>query len=193
MVVRYKTIYADPPWNETGGGATYRRGADRHYELMKTDDIIALRFMIRKLIHPDGCHLYLWVTNNFLEDGLLVMKEWGFKYITKITWFKEGKPGLGQYYRGLTEDCLFGVRDVLPYKTKDGKRQQGVTAIYSPRGRHSEKPIKFYEMIEDVSHGPFIELFARSDREGWDCWGDEAPTVTDEYIPPEMINEEKIW
>lgn len=179
---KYKTIYADPPWMESGGGKI-KRGADRHYPLMKTKDIINLP--IHNLA-DDNCHLYLWVTNNFLEDGLQVMKSWGFTYKTKITWVKgecldsEGKTfkfenaGLGQYFRGLDEVCLFGVKGVLPYKTLDSKRQQGKTVFVAPRGQHSEKPKEMYEMIEKVSYAPYIELFARNQRAGWDVWGNEV-------------------
>ena len=100
---KYRTIYADPPWFERGGGKI-KRGADRHYQLMKTADIAKLP--IRRLIDPEGCHLYLWATNNFLADALEVVKAWGFEYVTMITWFKD-RQGLGQYYRGLTEHCIF--------------------------------------------------------------------------------------
>ena len=82
--MRYKTIYADPPWMEAGGGKI-KRGADRHYPLMKTKDIINLPVAD---IADDNCHLYLWTTNNFLQDALKVMEAWGFKYKTKITWVK---------------------------------------------------------------------------------------------------------
>jgi N6-adenosine-specific RNA methylase IME4 len=166
---KYKTIYADPPWNETGGGKI-KRGADAHYKLMKTKDIIALPV---QEIAEENCHLYLWVTNNHLMDGLEVMKAWGFRYVTKITWMKDS-IGLGQYYRGLTEDCLFGVKGNLPYKIIDGKRQQGKTGFFAPKTIHSEKPVEMRKMIERVSYEPKIELFARQKVEGWDCWGNEV-------------------
>lgn len=165
---RYLTIYADPPWMETGGGKI-KRGADRHYPLMKTKDI--MRLPIGEIAH-DNCHLYLWTTNNFLKDALKVMEAWGFTYKTIITWNKD-KIGLGQYFRGLTEHCLFGVKGVLPYKTLDGKRCQGRTGFYATKGKHSEKPIEMRRMIELVSYEPRIELFARQQVPGWDCWGNE--------------------
>lgn len=170
---KYKTIYADPPWNEHGGGKI-KRGADRHYSLMKTKDIIALP--VNSLIHPEGCHLYLWTTNNFLPDALKVVDAWGFRYVTTITWMKD-KMGLGQYFRGITELCIFArTRKNLPYKTNEaGKRQQGVTGFYAPRFEHSEKPEEMRKMIEKVSYEPRIELFARKAVNGWDCWGMEAP------------------
>lgn len=173
---KYKTIYADPPWMESGGGKI-KRGADRHYSLMKTKDIIALPV---KDLAEDNCHLYLWVTNNFLTDGLEVMKAWGFRYVTTITWYKEGNIGLGQYYRGRTEHCLFGVRGKVPYKIVDGKRQQGVSGFTALRGRHSEKPQEMREMIEKVSYEPRIELFARNKFEGWDSWGNDLEEVEEE-------------
>ena len=102
---KYCTIYADPPWMERGGGRI-KRGADRHYPLMKTVDICRLPVW---RISEDNCHLYLWATNNFLPDGLKVMDAWGFRYVTMITWMKSW-ISLGQYFRGMTEHCLFGVK-----------------------------------------------------------------------------------
>lgn len=166
--MKFKTIYADPPWNESGGGKI-KRGADRYYPLMKTKDIMALPIQD---ITDDNCHLYLWVTNNFLADGLRVMEAWGFRYVTTITWVKD-RIGLGQYYRGITEQCLFGVKGNLPYKIIDGKRQQGVTVVNAPKTKHSQKPIEMRNMIETVSYPPYIELFAREKFENWDSWGNE--------------------
>lgn len=183
----YQTLMFDPPWNEQGGGKT-RRGANRHYDLMKTRDIAELP--VGSWAAPNA-HLYLWVTNNFLPDGLLVMKAWGFRYVTKIEWFKgdidDAQPveemddadlqmGIGQYFRGCTEPCLFGVRGSLPYRTlPNGKRAQGKTGFHAPRTQHSAKPEKFRQIVERVSHGPYLEGFARRPAPGWDLWGMEAP------------------
>ena len=176
---KYKTLYLDPPWNETGGGKI-RRGADRHYDLMKTKDIIALPI---PSICEENCHLYLWVTNNFLEDGLEVMKAWGFIYKNKVEWIKGEKRqdlfffqnfGLGQYFRGITETCLFGVKGTLPYKIIDGKRCQGKTAFVAPRREHSRKPDEMRKMIELVSYEPYCEIFAREEHPNWDCIGNEV-------------------
>ena len=165
---KYKTIYADPPWEEKGGGKI-KRGADRHYELMSNKELEQLPVM--RLADESGCHLYMWVTNNFLEKGLALCKKWGFQYITLITWNKD-RIGLGQYYRGLTEHCIFATtKQKLPYKVIDGKRAQGVTGFYEPKTIHSRKPVKMREMIEQVSYEPRIELFARESHEGWDIWG----------------------
>ena len=178
--MKYRTLYLDPPWMESGGGQI-KRGADRHYPLMKTKDIIVL---LQKELDgkvEDNAHMYLWVTNNFLQDGFEVMRALGFRYVTMITWLKD-KFGLGQYFRGCTEHCLFGVKGVLPYKVVDGKRQQGVTGFLCPRSIHSQKPTIMYEMIERVSYEPRLEMFARSKREGWSVWGNEAPGVDDESL-----------
>lgn len=170
---KYRVIYADPPWPEYGGGKI-KRGADRHYPLMPLTAILQLGDALKPYIDSDGCHLYLWVTNTHLANGFRVMDRWGFKYKTTITWVKD-RFGLGQYYRGQTEHCLFGVRGRLPYRTtKDGKRSQGVTAIHAPRTAHSAKPNEMRYMIERVSHAPRLELFARTNSPGWDVWGNQV-------------------
>ncbi len=170
---KYRVVYADPPWPEHGGGKI-RRGADRHYPLMSIAAIVGLGDALQSHIDHDGCHLYLWVTNTHLANGFLVMDRWGFRYKTTITWFKD-RFGLGQYYRGQTEHCLFGVRGRLPYRIRDdGKRSQGVTAIHAPRTIHSAKPYEMRRMIENVSYAPRLELFARRKTEGWSAWGNEV-------------------
>lgn len=193
----YQTLMADPPWNEAGGGKI-KRGADRHYPLMKTRDICALP--VASWAAPDA-HCYVWVTNNYLADGLEVLKAWGFTYVTKIDWFKGElsddlidvalaspagerladeadcwlQMGIGQYFRGVTESCLFGVRGSVPYRMRDdGMRAQGRTGFHAPRAAHSVKPEKFRTMVELVSPGPYLEMFARRPAPGWDVWGNEV-------------------
>ncbi len=180
---KYKTIYADPPWLEVGGGKI-KRGADRHYPLMKTEDIKNLE--IQKYIDDDA-HLYLWVTNNFLEKGLEIMKAWGFEYITNISWSKPSF-GLGYYFRGQHELCLFGIKGRALRKPKhkvpelnrwSGTKQvAGVktpsTLILAPKNKHSTKPDEMRTLIETVSYEPYLELFARNKTEGWDVWGNEV-------------------
>ena len=160
---KYKTIYADPPWNETGGGEI-RRGADKHYNLLVDRDI---KILPVSNISDDDCWLFMWVTNNFLEEGLSTMKHWGFRYVTNLCWTKP-TFGLGYYFRGQHEICLFGVRGKLKPKVKN----EG-TLITAPKERHSKKPNAFYDKIERVAYPPYIELFARQRREGWDSWGNE--------------------
>jgi N6-adenosine-specific RNA methylase IME4 len=164
---------------EAGGGQT-KRGADRHYPLMSTRDICTLP--VRSWAAANA-HLYLWVTNNFLEDGLKVVKAWGFEYITLISWFKEGNPGLGQYFRGLTEHVLFAKRGQPPYRTReDGKRAQGLTGFTAPRTEHSVKPDQIHKWAELLSPEPRLEMFARRARPGWDLWGNEAPLTLEEIF-----------
>ena len=161
----------DPPWPEQGGGKI-KRGADRHYSLMPVKDIMALP--IGELADPEGCHLYCWTTNNYLPAALECIQTWGFEYISTITWLKD-RVGLGQYYRGLTEHCLFAsTKKRLPYKMADGKRCQGITGFSEPKTIHSRKPDCMRNMIEWVSYAPRIELFAREHHAGWDVWGNEV-------------------
>lgn len=168
----YRTVYADPPWMEHGAGK-YQRGADRYYSLMPTRDICALPV---ERISADHAHLYLWVTNAFLRDGFSVVDAWGFRYITMITWGKKNRIGIGQYFRGQSEHCIFAVRGRLPYKLTDaGGRMQSTTLMLANVIRHSQKPHEMYERIERVSYGPYLEMFARNERHGWDCWGSEEP------------------
>lgn len=169
---KYDIIYADPPWMEAGGGKI-RRGANRHYQLMKTVDIAMLPV---NQIAAKNCHLYLWVTNGKLQDGLRVIQAWGFRYVTMITWVKD-RFGIGQYFRGQTEQCLFAVKGVIPYKIVDGKRQQYVTYFAAKRTTHSTKPEIMRRIIEKVSDREGfnkIELFARKKADGWECWGNEV-------------------
>lgn len=170
---RYRTIYVDPPWPERGGGKTVR-GAQKHYPLMSVIQIEeVIRLHVNQRMLPDS-HMYLWTTNNYLPMGLRVMSGAGYRYITIVTWMKD-RMGLGQYYRGMTEHCLFGVRGQLPYRQlSNGKRAQGVTGFTAPRTRHSQKPEEMRVMIERVSPGPYIELFARHPTSGWAVWGNEV-------------------
>jgi N6-adenosine-specific RNA methylase IME4 len=177
----WRTILADPPWHEQGSGKCVR-GAQKYYPLMSEEEIIAIP--VREIV-ADQAHIYLWTTNNFLPSALRVMDAWGFRYKTCITWGKTSKAlGLGQYFRGMTEHCLFGVKGqsrqrIMPYRTRpDGKRAQGTTLILAPRREHSMKPDKIYEFAESVSYPPRLELFARQRRQGWTVWGLEAPTAS---------------
>ena len=167
----YKTIYIDPPWPERGCGRI-KRGADRHYSLMSVEEIKKLP--IGCLAHPEGAHLYMWVTNNHFQAGLECLKAWGFEYVTTITWMKD-RIGLGQYFRGITEHCLFAVtKKRLPYKVVDGKRAQWQTGFHAPRKEHSRKPDEMRKAIEHVSYAPRAEIFAREAVEGWDSFGNEV-------------------
>lgn len=174
MADRYACIAIDPPWNERGGGKC-KRGADRHYPLLKTPEIIAVVLQSPAWRPADNAHLWLWVTNNFLRDGLLLMESLGFRYVTNLAWLKQTdlgivQIGLGRYLRGSHELCLFGVRGRLAAESAAG------SAVLARRGRHSRKPDEAYQTIERVSPGPRLEMFARDRRPGWDVWGNEVPS-----------------
>jgi N6-adenosine-specific RNA methylase IME4 len=123
-------------------------------------------------------HLYLWVPNALLPEGLEVMRRWGFSYKTNLVWYKirrDGGPdgrGVGFYFRNVTELILFGVRGSLR-TLKPGRTQ--VNLVSSCKREHSRKPDLVYDLVERCSPGPYLELFARHSRDGWDQWGDELP------------------
>ena len=174
---QYRTIYADPPWqfqNRTGKVAPEHKRLTR-YETMPLDDIKSLPVAD---LADDKSHLYLWVPNALLPDGLEVMKAWGFEYKTNIIWEKvrhDGNPdgrGVGFYFRNVTEILLFGIRGEKN-RTLDPARSQ-VNLIRSMKREHSRKPDEVIPIIEACSPGPYLELFARGDREGWDMWGNQA-------------------
>ena len=170
-----RCISIDPAWPEQGGGRV-KRGADRHYKLLKSPhDIIRVIYQ-SGVWHPDpaGCHLWLWCTNNYLNkgDGHFVMKALGFRPINHLTWgkMKDGKvqKGIGQYFFGASEVCIFGVMGRL------AARERVPTFFEAERGEeHSEKPDIAYKMMETVSPGPRLEMFATAPRRGWKVWGPE--------------------
>ena len=172
----FKTILADPPWrfqNRTGKVAPEHRRLDR-YSTLSLDEICALDVAS---VTADNAHLYLWTPNALLPEGLHVMNAWGFHYVTNIVWAKrrqDGGPdgrGVGFYFRNVTELLLFGVRGSM--RTLPPARSQ-VNMIETRKREHSRKPDEQYELIEQCSPGPYLELFARYQRDGWTTWGDEA-------------------
>ena len=175
--LRFSTILADPPWrfaNRTGKIAPEYRRLSR-YETMTVDEICAL-----PLSHcvRETAHLYLWVPNALLPDGLRVLKAWGFTYKTNLVWHKvrkDGGPdgrGVGFYFRNVTEVILFGVRGKNA-RTREAGRSQ-VNFLATRKQEHSRKPDEQYAIIESCSPGPYLELFARGARPGWTSWGAEA-------------------
>lgn len=172
---QYGTILADPPWLERGGGLI-KRGADRHYPLMNVEAIIDY---LRQIPVAGNAHLYLWVTNNHLIDGLQVVATLGFRYVTNLVWVKD-RFGLGQCFRGQHELLLFGVKGQPPYKREvtPGRSSCDIpSVILAKRREHSRKPDVQYSIIEATSWPPFIEAFARIRKAGWDAIGDEVPIV----------------
>jgi N6-adenosine-specific RNA methylase IME4 len=174
---RFGTILADPPWqftNRTGKMAPEHRRLLR-YPTMTLDDILSLP--VADLSLPQS-HLYLWVPNALISEGLEVMKRWGFTYKTNLVWYKvrkDGGPdgrGVGFYFRNVTELVLFGTKGSLR-TFQPGRRQ--VNVITSRKREHSRKPDELYDVIEDCSPGPYLELFARRTRPNWRQWGNEIP------------------
>lgn len=173
----YRTIYADPPWqfaNRTGKMAPEHKRLSR-YSTMKLEDIKKLPVSD---VADERSHLYLWVPNALLPEGIEVMRAWGFTYKTNLVWEKvrkDGMPdgrGVGFYFRNVTEMVLFGIKGDNN-RTLDAGRSQ-VNLIRSIKREHSRKPDEFISLIEHCSPGPYLELFARGDRDNWDMWGNQA-------------------
>ncbi len=180
---KFATIYADPPWrfqNRTGKVAPENKKLNR-YETMSLEDIKALPV---SQVAAAKSHLYLWVPNALLPDGLEVLQAWGFKYKGNIIWEKvrkDGDPdgrGVGFYFRNVTEILLFGIRGENNRTLAPARSQ--VNLIRTQKREHSRKPDEIVPIIEQCSPGPYIELFARGDRDGWAMWGNQA---TAEYEP----------
>lgn len=164
----FATILLDPPWHFGDEGDGDPLGKSRPaYHQMSIEAIAALP--VAELADVD-CHLYLWITNRSLPKGFALLEAWGFRYITCLTWCKP-HYGTGQYFRGQTEQVLFGVKGSQPLKRKDVGTW--FNAARGPAG-HSSKPEIFYDLIESCSPGPYLEMFARSPRAGWKSWGAEA-------------------
>jgi N6-adenosine-specific RNA methylase IME4 len=174
---RFRTILADPPWrftNRTGKVAPEHRRLSR-YATMATDEIGDLPI---GNVCEGTSHLYLWVPNALLPEGLRVMEAWGFQYKANIVWHKVRKDGgsdgrgVGFYFRNVTELLLFGVRGKNARTEAPGRSQ--VNYMSSRKREHSRKPDEQYELIESCSQGPYLELFARGTRPGWTYWGNQA-------------------
>ena len=174
---KYKTIYADPPWqfqNRTGKVAPEHKRLNR-YPTMKLEDIMKLPVGD---VADEKSHLYLWVPNALLPEGLQVMEAWGFEYKTNLIWEKtrkDGEPdgrGVGFYFRNVTEILLFGIKGEKN-RTLDPGRSQ-VNLIRAMKKEHSRKPEEFIDLIEKCSNAPYLEVFARGNRDSWDMWGNQA-------------------
>ena len=180
---RFGVVLADPPWrfmNRTGKVAPEHRRLAR-YRTMETDEIAALP--VAKVAAATS-HLYLWVPNALLPDGLRVLSAWGFTYKSNLIWRKVRKDGgsdgrgVGFYFRNVTEMVLFGVRGKNARTLAPGRSQ--VNYMESRKQEHSRKPDEQYRIIESCSAGPYLEMFARGSRAGWTYWGDQAH---DDYEP----------
>lgn len=179
---KFRTILADPPWrfeNRTGKMAPEHKRLSR-YGTMTLEEICGLPVAE---VSEATAHLYLWVPNALLPEGLMVLGAWGFTYKTNLVWHKirkDGGPdgrGVGFYFRNTTELLLFGVRGKNARTLAPGRRQ--VNIIKACKREHSRKPDETYDIIEACSPGPYLELFSRGTRQGWVGWGDQA----DNYYP----------
>ena len=176
------TVLADPPWqfqNRTGKVAPEHRRLSR-YSTMTLD---AIKSLPVASVCEATAHLYLWVPNALLPEGLAVLTAWGFEYKSNIVWHKvrkDGGPdgrGVGFYFRNTTELLLFGIRGKKARTLAPGRSQ--VNIIRSQKREHSRKPDEAYSLIERCSPGPFLEMFARGARPGWSAWGHQA----EDYFP----------
>lgn len=180
---KFRTVLIDPPWrfvNRTGKMAPEHRRLSR-YETMTVDAIAALP--VDRIV-DEPAHLYLWVPNALLPEGIRVMQTWGFTYKTNLVWHKVRKDGgsdgrgVGFYFRNVTELLLFGVRGKNARTLAAGRRM--VNLLATRKREHSRKPDEQYALIQACSPGPYVELFARGTRDGWTHWGDQA---LDDYTP----------
>lgn len=182
---RYRTILADPPWGTPDQKGKY--GAEHHYDLMTLERIKAMPVGD---LAADNAHLYLWcypATRYVAED---VMRAWGFRFVDEYVWGKD-QMGLGQYFRHAHETLLLGVKGKLPVKFR-GQRSFAML----PRQDHSHKPEEVHVMIERLSPGPCLELFARRPMHGWDIWGNEVESdiripgypVPSDSLPPRDLD-----
>lgn len=165
MSSRYRTVVADPPWHLRGVGVS-KVDSRKFYGTMTVEDICALP--VETLAERDA-HLWLWGINAMMEEAYQVVRAWGFLPVSLVTWCKPG-PGVGHYVRNNTEHCIFATR---------GRAQTPDVGALStwyvwPRRKHSAKPEAFIDLVEQVSPGPYVELFARRQRLGWSTWGNQA-------------------
>ena len=164
---QYGALVIDPPWRY--GNAATRGAAEDHYPTMTIDELVALPGLCAPLRESENSHLYLWTTAGMLRDAFDLLAAWGYTYKTNLVWAKP-QIGMGNYFRVSHEHILFGIRG-------DAGRTQDRTLrswFAAPRERHSRKPLAFYDLVEKASPGPYLDVFARDRRFGWDVWGNEA-------------------
>lgn len=189
----YRCIALDPPWPEYGGGKS-KRGADRHYRLMSPRRIGETVLASPSWSPAADCHLWMWTTKSSLASALWLIEQFGFRYVTSAVWVKMRSAmtrherdeleagcspdprhrlqvGLGQYTRGAHELLLLGTRGKAMVPSPVDRLPD---VIFAERTRHSAKPDEAYALIERVSPGPRLEMFARASRSGWDVWGNEV-------------------
>lgn len=169
---RYSTIVADPPWKieRSFGGAGWAKG-DRErptmpYPMMELDDIAALP--VSDMAARDA-HLYLWTVQAYLPQTYEIAKAWGFRPVSALVWCKPPGGFVGGAFYPNTEFALFCRRGTLATQQKVNTQW-----FQWPRGEHSAKPEAFMDIVEATSPGPYLEMFSRRARLGWDTWGNES-------------------
>ncbi|MDE5823262.1 MAG: cytosine methyltransferase [Lachnospiraceae bacterium] len=164
-VKRYRTVMADPPWDINQRGKYSNRSAESHYELMPLERIKAMPVTD---LCKDQAFLFLWIPNALLQEGLDVIKAWGFTFRSPIYWIKP-RLGLGNYIRNASETCLFATRGGAKVRFHSQPNW-----VFAPQQEHSHKPEEQFAIIERLCDGPYLELFARRRPPlGWNCWGNE--------------------
>lgn len=174
LVKRYKTIVIDPPWEVKRGPDWGSNGKSRIlvYPTMSIDRIAKLPV---KTLSEGDCHLYLWTINKYIKEAYSLVREWGFTPSTLLIWAKTPNGiGLGGTYSLSSEFCLFARKGTLT-----AKKRHSTNWWQWKRGKHSQKPEEFQDIVEETSPGPYLEMFARRRRPGWDVWGNEVESDID--------------
>lgn len=171
MTERARVLVADPPWLFGDKLPGKGRGASKHYQCLSQADLLSFR--LPKL--ADDSVLFLWRVSSMQQEALDVVKAWGFTLKTELVWRKQtvtGKRhfGMGRILRAEHETCLIATRGRMAPKVRNVR-----STFRAPVGRHSEKPERFFEIVEELFDGPYVELFARRHRAGWKCLGNELP------------------
>jgi len=175
----FRCVVADPPWDLKMGSTRTLNGEseswndekwtdikDLEYPTMSIEQICAL-----KIPAADDAHCYIWTINHYIEQTYAVARAWGFEPSTMLYWLKQPMGlGLGGAFVPCVEPILFCRRGKLPVKRRHDRNWWGW-----PRGKHSAKPEEFQTVVESVSPGPYLEMFARRKRHGWASWGNEVP------------------
>ena len=162
---KFRTVLADPPWRYEN---TVSRGAaENHYSTMTVEQIRAEP--VQRLVH-DQAHLHLWTTNAFLEPAFTIIRTWGFTFKSCLVWIKP-QLGVGNYWRVSHEFLLFDVRGSMTFGRNDLP-----SWVLAPRTVHSRKPFRFRELVEQVSPGPYLELYGREEQPNtdWTVYGNQV-------------------
>lgn len=175
VLVKYRTIVADPPWHYAAalpGVSNGKIGARKEFPY-PTMTLAEIRQLPIPTLADDDCRLFLWTTDRYLPDSFRLLEVWGFRYRQTLVWSKVGAPPFGGSVAPITAEFLLVATQGAPERLSRGSASV-VTANRVGSGSHSRKPELFMDLIEEVSPGPRLEMFARRQRLGWDTWGNEA-------------------